>query len=56
VSYTPNHPVILSETTACIAAVYLNWYTTDDALDVDNIEDDIISDLSRPIGGGGIFV
>jgi hypothetical protein len=44
------------KTVACIASVYLNWRTTGDAPDVDDIEDDIISNFYRPIGGVGIFV
>jgi hypothetical protein len=44
------------EAAACIAAVYLNWRTTSDPPDVDDVEDDIISDFSRPIGGIGMFV
>jgi hypothetical protein len=43
-------------TVACIAAVYRNWRTTDDGPHVDDIEDNITSDFSRPIGGVGIFV
>jgi hypothetical protein len=44
------------EAAACIAAVYLNWRTTSDPPDVEEVEDDIISDFSRPIGGIGMFV
>jgi hypothetical protein len=44
------------EAAACIATVYLNWRTTSDPTDVDDVEDDIISDFSRPIGGVGMFV
>jgi hypothetical protein len=44
------------EAAACIAAVYLNWRTTIDPPDVDDVEDDIISNFSRPIGGICMFV
>jgi hypothetical protein len=44
------------EAAACIVTVYLNWRTTSDPPDVDDVEDDIISDFSRPIGGVGMFV
>jgi hypothetical protein len=36
--------------------VYLNWRTTSNPPDVDVVEDDIISDFSRPIVGVGMFV
>jgi hypothetical protein len=41
---------------SCIAVVYLNWRTTSDPSDVDDVEDDIISDFLWPIGGVGMFV
>jgi hypothetical protein len=43
------------EAAACIASVYLNWRTTSELPDVDAVEDDLISDFSRPIGGIGMF-
>jgi hypothetical protein len=44
------------EAAACITSVYLNWRTTSDPPDVDDVEDDLISYFSRPIGGIGMFV
>jgi hypothetical protein len=44
------------EATSCIAAVYLNWCTTSDPPNVDDVEGDIISDCSRPIGDIGMFM
>jgi hypothetical protein len=44
------------EASACIAEVYLNWRTSSDQHDVDDVEDDIILDFLRQIRGIGIFV
>jgi hypothetical protein len=37
-------------------AVYINWRTTSDPPDVEDVEDDIISIFSRPIGGVGMLM
>jgi hypothetical protein len=42
------------EVVECIDAVYLKWWINGDAPDVGDVLDDLVSDFSRPIGGGHV--